>query len=334
MEGAKDGDTILLITDQEFGIPSDTLLVKDGHFSHQMEIDSTTLCFIQAVNSNMPVQPFFLEAGNINVNLRIDPTKTTVGGTPLNEEWQHLNEVGFAIQREMEQLMSEVGNDTTEAHKQEVYGKAMAIQKKLSDNVFKVAEKNIGNELGFLLVSNPSMLDEEQVLMLINKMPAKLRSRQQIKDIESYLKGQEVKTEGTIITDFAASDPDGKTISAMEVITKHKLTIVDFWASWCGPCMQEMPHLVQLYNLYQPKGLEILGVSLDKEKSAWTEAIKKTGAKWIHISELSSDSKIANLFGITAIPFTLVVDQAGTVLASGHLTGTDLEDVVRQYLAE
>ncbi len=334
IDGANDGDTLLLITDQEFGIPSDTLIVKDGKTFHEMEIDSTMICFLQAVNSAMPIQPFFLEPGNIKVELHHDPTQNTVSGTMLNEEWQHLNEAGFAIQKEMEQLMSGAESDTTEAHKQEIINKAMAIQKKFSDNVFKTAEKNIDNELGFLLVSNPNMLNEEQVLMLINKMPAKMRSRQQIKEIEHYLKDETPQADGTKLTDFATSDPNGKNISAMEVVGKHKLTIIDFWASWCGPCMQEMPHLVQLYELYEPKGLGILGVSLDNEKSEWTDAIKKTGSKWTHISELTSDSKIARLFGVTAIPFTLVVDQEGTILASGHLTGTALEDVIRQYLKD
>lgn len=89
--------------------------------------------------------------------------------------------------------------------------------------------------------------------------------------------------------------------------------------------------MVEIYNLYKDKGLGILGVSLDTDKEAWTAAIKQTGATWTHISELNRNSKIAQQFGVNAIPFTLVVDREGNVLASG-LTGNDLEDFVRDNL--
>ena len=91
--------------------------------------------------------------------------------------------------------------------------------------------------------------------------------------------------------------------------------------------------MVQLYQLYHSKGLGILGVSLDTDAEKWKNAVKLTGAEWTHISELKKNSKIARIFGINAIPFTLIVDKEGNVLAGG-LTGTELEDFIHKELGE
>ena len=91
--------------------------------------------------------------------------------------------------------------------------------------------------------------------------------------------------------------------------------------------------MVQLYELYHSKGLGILGVSLDTDAEKWKNAVKLTGATWTHISELKKNSEIARMFGIEAIPFTLIVDKEGNVLAGG-LTGTELEDFIHKELGE
>jgi len=94
-----------------------------------------------------------------------------------------------------------------------------------------------------------------------------------------------------------------------------------------------MPHMVELYSLYRDKGLGILGVSLDTDGEAWRNAIKQSGATWPQMSELSKDSKIARMFDVKAIPFTMIVDTEGNVVASG-LRGTELEDFIHNALAE
>ncbi len=330
MEGGKDGDTLYLITNTETGIPMDTVLVKNGQFDYQTELDSTCVCYLQYGDN---IQPFFLEPGHIQISLKDDLSENVVGGTKLNDDWQTINKAAFEYKKEMIELTEEAKKDSSELNMQAILQKVQAAQAKLSDLYYKTAEKNIQNELGYVLVANPMALSEEQVLKLINQMPSKMHARKVIQDLERYMKGnasQETE-EGITFSDFSAESPEGKTINAMSVVSQHKLTIIDFWASWCGPCMQEMPHMVELYKLYKDKGLGILGVSLDTDADAWRDAISKSGASWTHISELKRNSEIANMFGVTAIPFTLVVDKEGHVLASG-LVGNELEDFVRQQL--
>ncbi len=330
IDGGKDGDTLFLITDAENGIPMDTMFVKNGLFEHEIQPDSTCVCFLQYGDN---IQPFFLEPGNIKISLKKDMWENVVGGTQLNDEWHAINKAAFDYQKEIARIEEEAQKDTSEAHMQVLFPRVLAAQAKLSDLYYKTAERNIRNELGYMLVANPMAISEEQVLKLINQMPSKMHARNQIQELEQYLKGNKAQgngDEGTI-NDFSAASPDGKTVNAMSVVSQHELTIIDFWASWCDPCMKEMPHMVQLYTLYKDKGLGILGVSLDTDADAWKNAISKAGASWDHISELKRSSEIANMFGVRAIPFTMVVDKEGRVLASG-LVGNDLEDFVRQHL--
>ena len=330
IEDGKDGDTLFLISDVKNGIPMDTLFVKGGRFEYETEPDSTYLCLLR---HGEKIQAFFMEPGNIQISLKKDEMENIISGTKLNDEWQKLNSAASDYQKEMMKLTEEANKDTSEQNMQAIMPKVMMAQNKLSDIYYQTAERNIQNELGFFLVSNPVALSEEQVLKLINQMPSKIHARKEIQEIERFLKGNAAQNAegGSTISDFSAQSPDGKTINAMSVVSKHELTIIDFWASWCSPCMQEMPHMVELYKLYKDKGLGILGVSLDTDEEAWKNAISKTGASWDHISELKRNSEIANMFGVTAIPFTLLVDKEGHVLASG-LVGNELEDFVRAQL--
>ena len=329
---------LFLVSDMENGIPFDTITINNGQFSYENTADSVTFCFIGNLEDSVPMLPLFLEEGVINVVMAKDHTQAIVKGTPLNDELQKLNETGFKIQEEISQLLDSFENQSDEKKKL-LEEKSKEGLKKLTDLFYKTAEKNIDNELGFFLVSYPTLLNEEQELILINKMPTKMRQRERIKEIEHYLKeinnepaNNMSKDEGPI-PNFSAPDLNGKMVSAMDVISKNKLTLIDFWASWCRPCMQEMPHMVQLYQLYHNHGLGILGVSLDNDEAAWKEAVKQTGAIWTHICERKQNSDIARMFGINAIPFTMIVDNEGNVLASG-LTGTDLEDFLRENLSE
>ncbi len=334
-EGKNDGDTLMLITDMENGVPRDTIFVSGGHFEADVPIDSVCLCILRVADSTGVIQPFFLEPGTVKLDIKKDAMRSTVGGTPLNDEWQKLNAAALSFSEKMAQLQSQMSEDPSESDKQQFLEKLHAEQGQLAQLYYEVAERNISNELGFVLTTNPELLSEEQVLRLFNMMPPKMHARKEVQEIERYLKhtgnadmGQDPK-----LQDFSAKDPNGKTVSAMDVVSKSKLTIIDFWASWCQPCMQEMPHMVQIYQLYHPKGLDILGVSLDNDGDAWRKAIEQTGAKWTQISELTRDSKIAAMFGVRAIPFTIIVDQEGNVLASG-LVGNALEDFVRNQLSE
>jgi peroxiredoxin len=129
---------------------------------------------------------------------------------------------------------------------------------------------------------------------------------------------------------FSAKSPEGKLISLDESL--GKVTIVDFWASWCAPCRKENPNVVALYNEYHSKGLNIIGVSLDQDAKKWKDAIAKDNLSWIHVSNLKYwDEPIGKQYGISSIPATFILDAKGNIVAK-DLRGDALRAKVKELL--
>ena len=115
---------------------------------------------------------------------------------------------------------------------------------------------------------------------------------------------------------------------------KGKVTIIDFWAAWCGPCRRENPNVVKTYKKYHEKGLEIISVSLDKpgEKDRWLKAIKDDNLTWHHVSNLKYfNDPVARLYNIRSIPSTYILDEDGKIVAK-NLRGARLEAKIKELL--
>ncbi len=130
--------------------------------------------------------------------------------------------------------------------------------------------------------------------------------------------------------DIALNNPEGKEITLSSF--RGKVVLVDFWASWCGPCRKEMPNVVKAYAKFKNKGFEIFGVSLDQEKDRWIEAIAKDGITWPQVSDLKQwQSEVVPLYSIQSIPYTILLDKEGKILAK-NLRGEDLEKKLAEVL--
>jgi len=149
-----------------------------------------------------------------------------------------------------------------------------------------------------------------------------------VKDIHARVEGERRLTIGKIAPDIKLPSPEGpeKSLSAL----KGKVVLIDFWASWCGPCRKENPHVVELYNKYHDKGFEVLGVSLDRDKDSWIKGIKDDGLVWTQISDLKYwKSDAAKLYNVTAIPFTVLVDRDGKIIGK-KLRGESLSEELKK----
>ena len=132
--------------------------------------------------------------------------------------------------------------------------------------------------------------------------------------------------------DFTQETPDGDMLSLSELVGKSKLLLIDFWASWCGPCRAENPNVVEIYNDYHEKGFDILGVSLDMKKENWVKAIEDDGLIWHNISDLKYwQNEAARAYAVSAIPSNVLLDQNGIIIAK-DLRGKDLRTKVEEIL--
>ena len=135
---------------------------------------------------------------------------------------------------------------------------------------------------------------------------------------------------GSAAPEINLPDPNGKNIALSSL--KGKVVLIDFWASWCGPCRKEMPNVKKAYAKFKSKGFEIYGVSLDKEKQAWLDAIAQDGLTWLQVSDLQYwNCEAAKLYNVQAIPATVLVDRDGKIIAK-NLRGPELEKKLQEIL--
>jgi peroxiredoxin len=137
-------------------------------------------------------------------------------------------------------------------------------------------------------------------------------------------------TVGNAAPDISLPNPEGKSVSLSSL--RGKYVLIDFWASWCGPCRQENPNVVRMYQKYKDKGFEIFGVSLDESRDKWLKAIAMDKLTWPHVSDLKGwSSAAAQLYNVQAIPQTLLLDKEGRIIAK-NLRGKALEDKLASLL--
>lgn len=145
---------------------------------------------------------------------------------------------------------------------------------------------------------------------------------------EQYTKLKGAAGVGEMATNITGATPEGKQMSLTDL--RGKYVLIDFWASWCGPCRRENPNVVRLYEKYKDKGFDVLGVSLDTNKDKWVAAIKKDKLAWHHISDLKGwSSQLSKPYGVRGIPYTVLIDKEGNIIGK-RLRGPALEAKLKE----
>lgn len=345
-DGIENGKKVYIELQDEAGVPlvKDTAVIENGKFKFEGNVESIELAFIKIENENGQL-PFILEEGDIKITYATDSLfKSKISGTMNNDKLQEFNNESNRISKNLAKFQQQnseriktakATQDTATVNM--IMKEYSSYQTSLNDVSKNFVKDNPKAYLSVLLVENFLMrqyLTIEETKEYFNKLdPSLIKTKSGI-NIKKTLDSFDLIQIGKKAPEFSAKNPDGKEISLKESL--GKVTIIDFWASWCGPCRAENPNVVALYNQYHEKGLNIIGVSLDKDKDAakWKEAIEKDGLTWPQISNLKFwKEPIAELYNVKSIPATFILDANGIIIAK-DLRGDALKAKIEELLAK
>ena len=326
-----------------------TQMVVNEQFSFEGKVTSPTLYHI-TVNSIPGQLPIMVE----NSEIHVDINKTKIADSKITGSKSQMDyeayQTGFKdIEKELPQIKMELRNARAQrdmAKQESLNNRLENIENKKIEYTINTIKENDDNYFSLFLLrselDNPK-IDIEKFMDVFNGLSSDLKTSKAGTDIKTkldnlysvYQKRAHLEI-GKIAPNFEAPAPDGKMISLNDI--KGKVTIIDFWAAWCGPCRRENPNVVKVYNKYHDQGLEIIGVSLDgtrtqkDPKKLWMDAIAKDNLTWHQVSNLKYfNDPVAQLYNISSIPATYILDKDGKIVAK-NLRGNALELKVAELL--
>lgn len=340
--GAAEGDTVFLQQRKGNVLETvDTTLVHDGSFTFTGYNDSIKPSAITYANSNEDYfVPFVIEPGTITIQLK-EPFK--IGGTTHNERLQQYYTRLFSYQKQLDFFTRKLPPYT---YLNKNSALVIAKVKKLNDNCNKLAFNTIRNNLTnpisvILLLRDNYLLNATQIEELTAMLPEQARKLPKIKNLQKSSIEDNYTALGKKFIDFTlpsmsynASTTNVPQIRLKDVINTHRLTFIDFWASWCVPCCRDLPEIEKLYKKYKKNGLTVIGISLDTDYSEWHKAVYKYGLTYQQLSDLKGfNSQVVKDYYIRAIPRNYLFNQNGTIVGKDiHMEA--LEKTLRNELSE
>lgn len=316
-------------------IEVDTTLIENGAFNFKGTTESPELgyLFFSAISGNIPVM---LENGTIKVSAQKDSlTYASIKGTPQNQffsdflkENKGWAERARSMSKEMEEAVKRKDTVTMTALRDEYF----ELQQESKTFELKFAKENPNALISALIldkVYTTKSIPETQVQEIYDGFTPLIKETVVGKRISNKLVKSASTRIGGKAPDFSGPTPDGEQLALYDVL--GKVTILDFWAAWCKPCRAENPNVVNVYNKYHEKGLNIVGVSLDRRSEDWKKAIVDDGLNWNHISNVNYFDEIAALYNVSAIPATFILDENGIIIAK-DLRGVALENKIAELL--
>ena len=312
---ANDGKKIYLIDKLTDGA-IDSVVVSGGKFSFNGTAEKDAFMAVRAENKAW-MTVFFNDGTPVVVNVN----DSTLKGSPLNERLTKYDIEQDIPMRTFRAKVSKMSEAEIEAQSDEI----MAEMNKTIDGQIAFANKMFKEERNSLIplafaelyffdngVEEYDKLVQEN--LVFSKHPYLKKAKENIAEQLQPKDSPKMAFVGQQYSDLEMADQDGKMHKLSELVGEGKWVLVDFWASWCGPCRAEMPNVLEAYNKYHAKGFEVIGVSFDEKKEAWVKAIGQLKMPWLQISDLKGwQCAAAALHKIDAIPDNILIDPQGKI---------------------
>jgi thiol-disulfide isomerase/thioredoxin len=303
------------------------------NFNGNIDFPEMYYLSIKDKRGNIPV---FVDAAKIIVDGHIDSVRQVkITGSPAQDELAEFSEQTKVFDDQLQKIYKDYRvayEEKNEELKNQLEKKMETLNEGKIDFTFEyVLEHNASVVSAFLALQNNYYFELDQLDSITSGFDPSIDQSTYVQELKARVEVLQSVAIGKPYIDFTMNNTEGVAVEFSSLLS-DKYILVDFWASWCGPCRRENPNVVAVFNDYKNKGFDVIGISLDKDKDKWLEAIESDKLTWSHVSDLKYwSNSAAKLYGVNSIPHSILLDKDGVIIAK-NLRAEELRAKITELL--